>query len=130
MIALALAGKPLPVPDRAGGSFLDHDDLAHALLLAIGRPESIGQTFNLATVYLEWKEIAKMIIEAAGSSSLPEIIPAGGWKGAPFLADAWELSTSKAERLLGYRSLFSPSMARERLERAIGRCREEVGSKS
>lgn len=128
MITLASTGEPLTVPDGAGGSFLDHDDLTHALLLAMNRRESVGQTFNLATVYLEWKEIAEMIIEAAGSSSPLEVIPAKEWKGAQFLADAWELSISKAERLFDYRSLFSPSTARQRLKEAVNLCRIEIQS--
>jgi UDP-glucose 4-epimerase len=129
MITLAQAGQPLMVPDRAGGSFLDHDDLTHALLLAVQKQESIGQIFNLATVYMEWRDIARMIIEAADSSSSVEVIPTREWKGAQFLADSWELSTAKAERLFDYRSLFSPSMVRQRLEKALVRCREEINVK-
>jgi UDP-glucose 4-epimerase len=121
MIALAQAGQPLMVPDGAGGSFLDHDDLVHALLLAAQRQESIGQIFNLATIYVEWRDIARMIMEATGSFSSLEVIPAREWKGAKFLADSWELSAAKAERLFDYRSLFSPSIARQRLEKAIAR---------
>ena len=130
MITLAQAGKPLMVPDGAGGSFLDHDDLTHALLLSAQRQESIGQVFNLATIYLEWRDIAQMILEVTGSSSSPEVIPAREWKGAPFLADPWELSIAKAERLFDYRSLFSPTIARQRLKKAVELCREEIGSKS
>lgn len=130
MITLALKGDPLLVPDGAGGSFLDHDDLTHALLLAAQRQESIGQIFNLATIYLEWRDIAQMIIEVTGSSSSLEVIPAREWNGAQFLADPWELSTSKAEHLFDYRSLFSPSIARQRLKKAVELCREEIGSKS
>jgi nucleoside-diphosphate-sugar epimerase len=126
MIGLAQAGKPLTVPDGAGGSFLDHEDLTHALLLAIPAKESVGQVFNLATIYLEWKEIAGMIIGIAGSSSPVEVIPSREWKGAQFLADPWELSTAKAERLFGYHSLFSPAEARKRLENAIRICRQEM----
>jgi UDP-glucose 4-epimerase len=129
MLTLASTGKPLTVPDGAGGSFLDHDDLTHALLLAMNSRESAGQTFNLATVYLEWKEIARMVIEVAGSSSSLEVVPAREWKGAQFLADAWELSTDKAEQRFGYRSLFSPEAARHRLKAAIELCRKEIGSK-
>jgi len=129
MIKLAQAGQPLMVPAGAGGSFLDHDDLAHALLLATQRQESIGQIFNLATVYIEWRDIARMIIEAADSSSSLEVLPAREWKGAQFLADSWELSTTKAERLFGYRSMFSPSMARQRLGKALALCREEINVK-
>jgi UDP-glucose 4-epimerase len=130
MIGLAQSGRPLQVPDGAGGSFLDHDDLAHAIGLAIQTNGSIGQTFNLATLYLEWKEIARMILDVAGSSSSLEVIPAREWKGAPFLADPWELSTAKAELLFDYRSLFSPATARQRIEGAIARCRKEVNLKS
>jgi len=129
MITLAATGKPLTVPAGAGGSFLDHDDLTHALLLAMNRQESIGETFNLATVYLAWKEIAEMVIALTGSSSSLEVIPPREWKGAPFLADAWELSTFKAESLIGYRSLFSPTTARQRLKEAIEQCRREIGNK-
>jgi UDP-glucose 4-epimerase len=125
MITLAQAGKPLLVPDGAGGSFLDHDDLAHALQLALQKPGSIGQTFNLATIYLEWQDIAQMIIGVAGSSSPLEAVPAEEWKGAQFLADSWQLSTAHAEHLFDYRSLFSPPMARQRLEKALVRCCEE-----
>ena len=125
MIALALKGQPLMVPEKAGGSFLDHEDMTQALLLAIEKPESVGQIFNLATLYLEWKEIAQMIIEVTGSSSSLEVIPAGEWAGAPFLADSWELSIARAQRLFDYRSLFSPAVARQRLEKAIAQGRRE-----
>lgn len=126
MITLAEAGQPLRVPEGAGGSFLDHDDLADALLRARESREAAGQVFNLATVYLEWKEIAGMIVAASGSSSSVEVVPAGQWKGAQFLADRWELSTAKAERLFGYRSLFSPAEARRKLANAIELCWREM----
>ena len=119
MIALAQSGQRLSVPGGAGGSFLDHDDLAHALLLAGLEKASIGQVFNLSTVYLEWTDIARMILEATGSSSPLDVVPAADWRGAKFLADPWELPAAKAERLFGYRSLFSSSEARQRLARAI-----------
>lgn len=130
MITLALKGQPLMVPEGAGGSFLDHDDLTNALLIAMKKKESVGQIFNLATAYLKWEEIARMILEVTGSSSPIEVIPAGKWKGAPFLADPWELSTSKAERLFDYRSLFSPVIARQRLKMAVELCREEIRNKA
>jgi len=119
MITLAQTGQPLTVPEGAGGSFLDHDDLAHALLLAVQEQASIGQIFNLATVYLEWRDIAQIIIKLADSSSRLEVVPAREWRGAQFLADPWQLSAAKAERLFAYRSLFTPSTARQRLERAL-----------
>lgn len=126
MISLAESGRPVSVPEGAGGSFLDHEDLVHALLLALQRPESIGQVFNLATLYLEWKGVARAIIDMTDSSSPLDVVPAQVWTGAPFLADPWDLSTAKAERLFGYRSLFPPSLARERIERAIAQCRKDM----
>jgi len=130
MLMHAKRGEPLVVPDRAGGSFLDHEDLTNALLTALKKQGSIGEIFNLATVYLEWKEIARMILEVTGSSSPVEVIPAGKWNGAQFLADPWELSTSKAAQLMDYRSLFPLKTARQRLQGAIRACWEEIGSKS
>jgi UDP-glucose 4-epimerase len=126
MIALAQTGKPLPVPAKAGGSFLDHEDLTHGLLLAMQARSSIGQTFNLATLYLEWQEVARMIIDAVGSPSPLDVIPARDWHGAQFLADPWELSVAKAEQVFGYRSLFSPAIARKRLAKAIEVYRDEL----
>lgn len=126
MITLAETGQPLKVPDGAGGSFLDHDDLSHALLLAMQKQESIGQIFNLATLYLEWKDIARMIIEITDSSSPVEVIPAHEWKGAQFLTDPWKLSTAKAKRLFDYHSLFTSSVARQRIEEAIAQCRKDM----
>jgi UDP-glucose 4-epimerase len=119
MIALAQTGQPLKVPGGAGGSFLDHEDLAHGLLLAAQNDGSVGEIFNLSTIYLEWTDVARMIIQAAGSSSSLEVVPAGKWQGAPFLADPWELSAAKAERLFGYRSSFPSGTARQRLASAI-----------
>lgn len=130
MIALAQAGKGLAVPAHAGGSFLDHADLTHALLLAQEEQGTVGQVFNLATLYLEWTDVARMIIDAANSSSPLDVIPRAEWQGAQFLADPWELSTAKAERLFHYRSLFSPSTARQRLGEAIALYREELNRKN
>ena len=128
IIALAQTGQPLAVPGGAGGSFLDHEDLTHALLLAIREHGSIGQIFNLATIYLEWRDIARMIIDATDSSSPLEVIPAREWRGAQFLADSWRLSAAKAEQLFGYRSLYSPAAARQRLGKAIAQYREDLKS--
>lgn len=129
LISCAERGEPLTVPGGAGGSFLDHEDLAHALLLAGKAEGSAGQVFNLATVYLDWPEIARMILRVSGSTSRLDVVPALAWRGAEFLADRWELSTGKAERLFGYRSLFSAAQARARLERAIARYRNELAEK-
>ena len=119
LIKLAQTGQPLVVPGDAGGSFLHLDDLTHAILLALNNQNTFGEIFNLSTLYLTWEEVARMIIEIAYSSSCLEVIPSKEWKGAPFLADPWELSTKKAERVFSYRSTLSPSMALQNLKEAM-----------
>jgi UDP-glucose 4-epimerase len=122
LIKLAQKGEPLLVPEGAGGSFLHLDDLTNALLIALQKPKTFGEIFNLSTLFLSWEEVARIIVEVTHSSSPLEVIPAKEWKGAPFLADAWELSTEKAERVFAYRPTLSPSEARQKLKEAIARC--------
>lgn len=121
MLSRAAAGQPLMVPADAGGSFLHHDDLVQAILLAFKRPKTYGEVFNLATVYLSWEDIAGIIIELTGSASQLAVIPASEWQGPQFLADSWRLCTCKAEQLFGYSTLFSHESARESLKGAIRR---------
>ena len=126
LIKLAQAGDPLMVPEGAGGSFLHLNDLVNGLLLALQKPKTFGEIFNLSTLFLSWEEVARIIIEVTDSSSPLEVIPAKEWKGAPFLADVWKLSTEKAERVFAYRSTQSPSEARQRLKEAIARCYHHI----
>ena len=121
MLGRAAAGQPLEVPEGAGGSFLHHEDLVQAILLAFKRPKTYGEVFNLATVYLSWEEIAGIIIDLSGSASPLAVIPAPEWQGPPFLADSWRLCTCKAQHLFGYASRFSQASARESLKGAMGR---------
>lgn len=121
MLALAQSGEPLAVPGGAGGSFLAHNDLAHAVLLAAAEPRSIGQVFNLSTLYLEWTDIARMLLQVTRSRSRLDVVPTHAWRGAQFLADRWELCATKAQRVFGYRSVFSPESARQGLGQAIAR---------
>jgi UDP-glucose 4-epimerase len=126
LIKLAQAGQPLMVPEGAGGSFLHLDDLTNAILLAIQKQEVFGEIFNLSTLFLTWEEVARIIIDVTHSSSPLEVIPAKEWKGPAFLADVWELSTGKAERLFAYRSTLSHLTARQRLKEAIAKCYEDI----
>jgi len=126
LIKLGQAGKPLMVPKGAGGSFLHLDDLGNALLLASKKPKTFGEIFNLSTLFLSWEEVARIIIEVTDSSSPLEVIPAKEWKGAPFLADAWELSIEKAERVFAFRPTLSPSEARQKLKEAITGCYHSI----
>jgi UDP-glucose 4-epimerase len=126
MIRFAQAGQPLTVPKGSGGSFLHLDDLTNAILLALQKQEVFGEIFNLSTLFLTWEEIARIIIEVTHSSSPLEVIPAKEWKGPAFLADTWELSTGKAERLFAYRSVLSHLTARQTLKEAIARCDQDM----
>jgi len=126
LIKLAQAGDPLMVPEGAGGSFLHLDDLTNAILLAIQKQKTFGEIFNLSTLFLSWEEVARIIIEVTDSSSPLEVIPAGEWKGPTFLADIWELSTDKAERLFTYRPTLPHLTARQRLKKAIAQCYKDI----
>jgi UDP-glucose 4-epimerase len=126
LIKLAQTKNPLMVPEGAGGSFLHLDDLANALLIALQKPKTFGEIFNLSTLFLSWEEVARIILEVTDSSSPLEVIPAKEWKGAPFLADAWKLSTEKAERVFAFRPTLSPPEARQRLKEAIARCYQSI----
>jgi UDP-glucose 4-epimerase len=126
LIKLAQAGQPLMVPEGAGGSFLHLDDLTNAILLAMQKQKTFGEIFNLSTLFLSWEEVARIIIEVTDSSSPLEVIPSKEWKGPPFLADIWKLSTDKAERLFIYQSALSHLMAKQKLKEAITRCYREI----
>jgi len=84
LIKLAQKGEPLMVPEGAGGSFLHVDDLTNAFLIALQKPETFGEIFNLSTLFLSWEEVARIIIEVTDSSSALEVIPAKEWKGPRF----------------------------------------------
>jgi UDP-glucose 4-epimerase len=126
LIKLAQAGELLTVPKEAGGSFLHLDDLTNALLMALQKQNTFGEIFNLSTLFLSWEEVARIIIEVTNSSSPLEVIPAGEWKGPTFLADIWELSTDKAERLFTYRPTLPHLTARQRLKEAIVKCYKDI----
>jgi UDP-glucose 4-epimerase len=126
LIKLAHLGEPLMVPQDAGGSFLHMDDLTNAILMASQNPKTFGEIFNLSTLFLSWEEVARIIIEVTDSSSPLEVIPSKEWKGPPFLADIWKLSTDKAERLFIYQSVLSHLMAKQRLKEAIAQCYKNI----
>ncbi len=121
---LALTGQPLAVPEGAGGSFLHLDDLTDAVLLTAGKGEAFGEVFNLATVYLEWRDVAGIVTEVTGSSSPLEVVSQKEWRGPRFLADSWDLSTEKVQRF-GYRPLPSAA-ARQGLKEAFTALSEEM----
>ncbi len=121
MLRTAAAGQPVVVPAGCGGSFLSMDDFNLAVELILGDPRSLGGTFNLASAYVTWEEVARMAVGVTGSASKIEVVSPAGWTGAPFLADRWELDDRRIREALGFKPTRDPAGVREALRRAIAR---------
>ncbi|MGD8352705.1 MAG: NAD(P)-dependent oxidoreductase [Pseudomonadota bacterium] len=118
MLRTAAAGEPLEFPGDSGGSFLYLQDFYQGVEKCLFAPAAYGQTFNLATVYVTWDEVAGIVREVTGSTSEIRSIPSSEWKGSAFLADPWELDDSLARQLVGYRPT-DPGEAKALLKKAI-----------
>ncbi len=129
MLRIASSGEPLTVPADSGGSFLHMADLARGMERCLFRPEAFGQTFNFATVYVTWEEVAGMVRDVTGSRSEIRCIPREEWTGSAFLSDPWELSDAAAKNLLGYRPM-ELGEAKVSLKKAIGHCWEAMSGKA
>ena len=115
----------IEVPADSGGSFLQLDDFVTGLKgILAAKPK--GELFNLATVYLTWKELAELIVAKANPQAQVISIPKEEWKGSSFLADDWNFSTRKAEKMLHYRTKLSREKAIEHLSKALDACVAEV----
>jgi UDP-glucose 4-epimerase len=119
MLKAAAAGQPLAVPADCGGSFLATDDLVQAVDLLLGRDLAGGRVFNLASAYVTWEEVARLILEVTRSSSKLSVVPKAAWTGAPFLADRWELDDRRARAELGFKPARDPAGVRMALAEAI-----------
>jgi UDP-glucose 4-epimerase len=126
MLRTAAEGRTLHVPADCGGSFLSQDDFNLAATTILSRPVSGGRVFNLASDYVSWEEVARMVVEVAGSAAKVEVIPAAEWTGAAFLADRWELDDRRIRNQLGFVPAREPAGVREALKRAIVRTWERV----
>jgi UDP-glucose 4-epimerase len=125
MLRTAAAGEPVQVPAGCGGSFLSMEDFNLAMELILLNPQSLGQTFNLASAYVTWDEIARMAVEATGASARVEVVPSAEWTGAAFLADRWELDDHRIRERLGYKPARDPEGVTGGLRRAIRRTWQE-----
>ncbi|MCL1926363.1 MAG: NAD(P)-dependent oxidoreductase [Syntrophorhabdaceae bacterium] len=121
MLKTAASGEALEVPAGAGGSFLHMEDLSQGIEKCLFNPVAYGQTFNFATAYVLWKDVAEMVRDVTGSSSTVRVIPGKEWKGAAFLNDPWELSDAKARNLVVFRPKET-SEAMKSLKKAIAAC--------
>lgn len=119
MLRTAAAGKPLLVPAGCGGSFLSMEDFNRAVELLLLNPASFGEVFNLASAYVTWEEVARMVVEVTASAAGVEVVPPSEWKGAAFLADRWELDDRRIRERLGFKPSREPAGLRDALQGAI-----------
>lgn len=49
-----------------GGKFVHVDDVADAIIAAIGNPEAAGRAYNLADCYARWSDLAQMVAQLLG----------------------------------------------------------------
>lgn len=120
MLRTAAAGKPLPVPADCGGSFLSQEDFNLAIQTLLSSPGSGGRVFNVASAYVTWEDVARMVVEVTGGQGGIEVVPREAWTGAAFLADRWELDDRRIRAQLGFTPCRDEAGVREALRKAIG----------
>ena len=125
MIQKALDGEVIQVPKGAGGSFLHFDDFLLGLEKVLLNEKAMGETFNLSSFYITWEEVAKMIVDIAGSGSV-ETVSQSDWKGSSFIADEWDLTYKKLGDLLGFSPLYPDDEAKKLLKEAIKDCKKNM----
>ncbi len=120
MLRTAAAGKPLLVPAECGGSFLGQEDFNLAVERILSSPARGGTVFNLASAYVAWEEVARMIVEVTGGRGGIDVVPRESWTGAAFLADRWELDDRRIRTALDFVPCRDVSGVRAALRQAIG----------
>ncbi len=125
MIQKALDGEVIQVPKGAGGSFLHFDDFLLGLEKVLLNEKAMGETFNLSSFYITWEEVAKLIVDIAGSGSV-ETVSQSDWKGSSFIADEWDLTYKKLRDLLGFSPIYSDDEAKKLLKEAIKDCKKNM----
>jgi nucleoside-diphosphate-sugar epimerase len=103
LIHALLAGVPLPLtPGEQVRDFVYVDDVAQALLEAVGRPGVDGHTFNVGTgVQTTVRELATIVADQTGGHHLLR------FGELPYRQDerfCWRASTTRAEQMLGWRA--------------------------
>lgn len=120
MLRTAADRKALAVPVDCGGSFLSQEDFNQAIEVILSSSGSGGRVFNLASAYVGWDEIARMVVDVTGGRGGIELVPREAWTGAAFLADRWELDNRRIREQLGFKPCLDPSGVRDALRQAIG----------
>lgn len=118
MIREAIVDGVIEVPAESGGSFLQLDDFTDGVLKLIeAKPKC--ELFNFGTIYLTWAELCELIVAQANPQATVSAIPKSEWKGGSFLAEAWNLSTQKAEDMIGYQTQLNREDAIKHLSKAL-----------
>jgi UDP-glucose 4-epimerase len=120
MLGAAAAGKTLAVPVDCGGSFLSQEDFNLAVETIFQGPAAAGRVLNLASAYVGWDEVARMVVEVTGGTGGIELVPREAWTGAAFLADRWELDDGRIRGQLEMKPCRDASGVRGALRQAIG----------
>jgi len=129
MINKARNTQIIEVPRGTGGSYLYLDDFTQAFELTLTDSRTDAQTYNLASVYLTWSEVAEMIAKALGGSVRVREIDAIDWTGPGFFLEDWPLDTRRYDEM-------RPTLPRSReaaidlFYRAIQHTVDEVMSES
>ncbi|NLV24810.1 MAG: NAD(P)-dependent oxidoreductase [Deltaproteobacteria bacterium] len=128
MVKDAIQKGCIEVPANSGGSFLQLDDFITGVKgILAAKPK--GELFNLATVYLTWEELARLIVAQANPAAKVVAVPKEEWTGSSFLADDWHFSTRKAEQMLHFRTKLTREKAIAHLSKALEACVAEVKAK-
>jgi UDP-glucose 4-epimerase len=130
MLHAAAEGKTLAVPADCGGSFLSQEDLNLAIEAILQRPSPTSRVFNLASAYVGWDEVARMVVETVGGRGGIELVPRAAWTGAPFLADRWELDARRIRDACGVTPSRDPSGTRLALRHAIEKTWQRLRAKT
>ena len=129
MLTTAASGQPVRVPANCGGSFLSQADFNHAVEAILSAPTTGGRVFNLASAYVTWEEVARMVVKVTGGRGAVEVIPREAWTGAAFLADRWELNDQRIRTAVGFKPIRDTTEVREALARAIAGTWERLRSR-
>jgi UDP-glucose 4-epimerase len=126
LVKKSLKRQPLEMVHGAGGAFVTMSDLGSAIISAITRPASIGEVYNVGSLFLRWEEIGEMVINLTQSTSALQLVPSNQWQGAAFLNEVWDLSWEKAEKDLGFNPCHSNEEIRSQFVTALQKCVEQV----
>ena len=129
LIDKALKNEEIVVPEGAGGSVLYTGDLVRAFEAAVLNEKAYGQVFNLASFYITWEELVRMIIELTGSKSTIKLVPENEWTGEAFMTGRWLIDRTKIEKTLDYKIDESTSRQkfRESLKKTIEKRKKDLG---